>query len=165
MGFTPYRINMERLAKTLDIPVDELKEAVDLCKTGGFARIWKYEDNGKSGRAQLSVSKKHIDGSYTVGKVVNGYETTFSGTATIAGDALNKLRNVAIPSGGLPIRIGSCDVTTRCVDGKWFTNYIIFGLEVVEQTNEERGSGRRGSSFHSNSQNDKKETKESNLPF
>jgi hypothetical protein len=156
MGFAPYKINVDKLANILGIPADKLKDAVEQCKVGGYAKVWRYEDNGKSGKAQISVAKKHTNGSFTVGKVTNGYETTFTGNVTVAGDAWKKLKNATIPKGGLTVRISSCDVTTRNVNEKWFTNFTIFGLEIAGQVNENKADDFKSS-------NDNEE--DNGLPF
>lgn len=138
MGFSPAKLNYEKLAKMLDLTVDEMKDYVAQCRTGGYARIWNFNDNGKNGTAQISVSKKHNDGDFVVGKVVNGYDITFQSFVTLVGSAYQKVKHYGeIPANGLPIQIVSCDVTNKYVKekNKNYTNFTIFGLNIQTPAN------------------------------
>lgn len=139
MGFTQYKINTDKLAKNLGIESSTLESAMADCKMGGFVKIWKFQDKGTYGVAQVSASKKHKDGDYVVGTLSNGYDIQFQDNfVRVVGSAYEKLKRMDIPKSGLNIQIASCDNTNKWDGDKKmkYQNRVIYGFDVLDNASE-----------------------------
>ena len=61
--------------------------------TGSYVKVWNVTDNGNYSVVEISYSKKHKDGDYIVGALVNGYDIQFSHRfVRFVGHAHNKIK-------------------------------------------------------------------------
>lgn len=97
---------------------------------GGYARVWKAEDNNGFVRCNLSTSKKIKDS--------NDYETDFQdGFVTFFGSAGDKIKSVNIPDKkGVGIQIKSCDVRNKydSAKKKTYTNYTVYDFDFTDSS-------------------------------
>lgn len=97
-------------------------------RAGSYARIWSSEpiSDGVT-KINLSISKKN--------KTTEQYETEFSGFVKFIGTA--NAKNAAKLKDGDRIKLGDVDVTTfkSKSNGKYYTNFICFNFDVVENQN------------------------------
>ena len=97
---------------------------------GRYAKIWSFEDKGKWGTVNLSVSKKD--------KETGVYKTDFKdGFVSVVGSAYETIKAATIdPNHGLTVRIASCDVTNSYnnAQGKasYKPHYTLFGVEIPD---------------------------------
>ena len=93
-------------------------------RTGAYARIWNIDNKGKYSICNISISKRKKDS--------DEFETEFQdGFVSFVGEAHEFVKDMNVPQGGIPIKIGACDVTTKYDPNKktTYVNYAIFGVE------------------------------------
>lgn len=126
MGFRCASLNTDKLAEQLNMDKNELRQAVRNASTGGYARLWSFEDKGNFGTGRVSVSSRKDQNSE--------YETQFQdGYVCLSGGAYDKAKAMSIPDKGVSIIILSCDVRNK-YDGatkKMYTNFYIYDFEVA----------------------------------
>lgn len=130
-----------------------------------YCKIWKIEDKGNYSVASISVSRKN--------KETGAYDTDFQHNfVRLVGNAHNDCKGVDIPKNGLSAKITSCDVTTKydADNDKNYTNYIIFGLELSENSSNSSKPSKKTSSKKTTKKaeetsEDTNEDEEDDLPF
>ena len=125
MGFRCATINVEKLAEALEMDVNELSTKVKSARSGGFARLWSFDDKETFGTGRLSVSsRKDAD---------SDYETQFQdGFVCFSGGAYRKAKELDIPENGVSIIILSCDVRNKWDQKtkKMYTNFYVYDFDV-----------------------------------
>ena len=157
MGLNVARYNTARISKALGVEEDNLKNEMRANRIGGYAKIWKVEDKGKYSVAEMSVSKKHNDGDYVVGVIVNGYDIQFQHKfVRLIGNAHEKMKNVEIPKGGISVQILNLDVTNRYDAEKktTYTNYTISALDFPFDDNGAQSRQTSGSKPQASNKNE-----------
>lgn len=142
MGFGHCTINRPALAKELGIDVTTLDAAMDKCRMGGFARVWRVDDMGNFAKVQLSTSKKNKDS--------NAYESDFQSYVSFVGNAYNLLkslmtdanggyedvngRQIYVFTHGITVQITNANATTTYIKDKNATyhNYAVFSFAPFE---------------------------------
>ena len=97
-------------------------------REGAFAKVWKVENKGNYAVAQMSTSKKS--------KQSGEYETDWSDSfVRLIGTASKQVVGKEIPKGGLSVKIGQCEVTSKYDKEKkiTYTNYAIFNFHEEEE--------------------------------
>lgn len=125
MGFRCATINVDKLADALGIETNELREKMRSSRSGGFARLWNFEDKGSFGTGRLSVSSRKDANS--------DYETQFQdGFVCFSGGAYNKAKELDIPENGVSIIILSCDVRNKWDQKtkKMYTNFYVYDFDA-----------------------------------
>lgn len=109
-------------------------------RNGAYARIWKKDKqeitygSGQSFTkylAQVSISRKDE-------KASSGYRQLFNGFCELRGDALEEMKGVKIPQGGLSVKLGSVDLENQYDSAKNMTYWhpIIWSFDHDDGTNE-----------------------------
>ena len=128
MGFKSAMVDAKRLASALGLAEGDVEKAVKGSRVGGIAKIWSFDDKGTYGRGSISTSSRKEANSET-------FETTFrDGMVTFFGNAYKKAAALAIPKGGVSIRILDCDVRNRYDSDKkrMYTNYYVFDFDMLD---------------------------------
>lgn len=98
-------------------------------RNGAFARVWSVNSGTNSSKVNLTVSRKD--------KTSDAYEVVFKdGFVSFVGDAHKKIQGVEVGSGGLSVKLLSCDVENRYDAAKkvTYTNYAVFDFEFPDGT-------------------------------
>ena len=125
MGFRCATMNVDKLADALGIETNELREKMRSSRSGGFARLWNFEDKGSFGTGRLSVSSRKDANS--------DYETQFQdGFVCFSGGAYNKAKVLDIPENGVSVIILSCDVRNKWDQKtkKMYTNFYVYDFDT-----------------------------------
>ena len=111
---------------------------------GSFMRVWEYEDKGKYGIANCSVSQKNKDS--------GAYETKFSSKfVRFVGNAHTAMSGVHLePKKGVTVKLSSCEVQNvfTKADGtvNYTPNFVVFGFEFPDGNNVQASPTSRGAS-------------------